>query len=362
MRGNDTSDGSLFSYFTLESRIPPDHPLRGIRAMVDPILQKLSPDFDRMYAHEGRPSIPPERLLRAQLIQILFSIRSERLLMQQLDYNLLFRWFVGLGIDEAVWVPTVFTKNRERLMESQIAARFFDEVLALARNADLLSSEHFTIDGTFIEAWASHKSFRRKDGSDDPPEGGGRNKTVDFKGEKRSNETHESKTDPDSRLMCKRGETSKLVHHGHAMTENRNGLVVDTEVTVATGRAEVEAAEILLGRRRTQGIRGTVGADKAYDNARFLKAARESNLTPHVTQNISKTHVSYVDGRTTRHAGYEVSQRKRKLIEEVFGWMKTVGLLRKTRHRGTQLVDWMFRFAAGAYNLIRIRKLLASAA
>jgi transposase len=362
MRGNDTSDGSLFSYVSLESRIPADHPLRGIRAMVEPILQRLSPDFDRMYANEGRPSIPPERLLRAQLIQILFSIRSERLLMQQLDYNLLFRWFVGLGIDDAVWVPTVFTKNRDRLMESEIAVRFFDEVLALAKKAELLSSEHFTIDGTFIEAWASHKSFRRKDGSDDPPEGGGRNETADFKGEKRSNETHESKTDPDSRLMRKRGEAAKLVHHGHAMTENRNGLVVDTEVTVATGLAETEAAEILLERRRNKGIHGTVGADKAYDNGRFLKAARGANLTPHVTQNISKTHFSYVDGRTTRHEGYAVSQRKRKLIEEVFGWMKTVGLLRKTRHRGTQLVNWIFRFTAGVYNLIRIRKLLASAA
>src|SRR5688572_29627564 len=300
MRGNEGPSGSLFSYVTLESRIPARHPLRSIKVMVDAALKALDRDFDAMYAKEGRPSIPPEHLLRALMLQVLYSVRSEIQLMEQMDYNLLFRWFVGLGVDDPVWVPETFTKNRDRLQESQIAAKFFEQILTQAREAGLISKEHFTIDGTFIEAWASAKSFRRKDGSDEPPAGGGRNAKVDFKGEKRSNETHESKTDPTSRMMRKGGETAKLVHHGHALTENRNGLVVDTEVTVATGMAETDAAEILLRRRRTPGIPGTIGADKAYDNRRFLQAAREANLTPHVTQNNSRSHSSYIDGRTTR--------------------------------------------------------------
>jgi len=347
----------LFSYVQLETRIPADHPLRAIRGMVDKALEAMNRDFEGMYASEGRPSIPPERLLRALLIQILFSVRSERQLMEQLDYNLLFRWFVGLGVDDPVWDPTTFTKNRERLQKSQVADRFFEEVLGQARKAGLVSAEHFTVDGTFIEAWASQKSFQKKDGSDDPPTGGGRNAKVDFKGEKRTNETHESVTDPEARLMRKGGEGAKLVHHGHVLTENRHGLVVESKVTVATGRAEVEAA-VELAKRRESGRRGTLGGDKAYDDREFVSGIRQAGMTPHVAQNISKTHSSFIDGRTTGHEGYEISQRRRKMVEEVFGWMKTVGGLRKTRHRGTRLVDWIFRFTMATYNLVRMRKLI----
>ena len=360
MRGNEKQQGALFSYVDLESRIPATHPLRSMRQLVDKALAGLNKDFDEMYARGGRPSIAPEKLLRALLVQVLYTVRSERMLMEQMSYNLLFRWFVGLGIDDEVWDPTTFTKNRERLLEQKISERFFEEVLKQAREAKLLSDEHFTVDGTFIQAWASQKSFKRKDGSDDKPGGSGRNASVNFKGEKRSNETHESKTDPDARLMCKKGEGAKLVHHGHALTENRNGLVVATEVTHATGKSEVEAAERLLDKRGSR-ARGTIAGDKAYDHNDFVNAVREKNMTPHVAQNISKTHSSFVDGRTTRHEGYGISQRRRKLVEEVFGWMKTVGLLRKTRHRGTKLVGWMFEFAAAIYNLVRMRTLLAAA-
>ena len=330
MRGNEKQQGSLFSYVDLESRIPATHPLRSMRQLVDKALAGLNKDFDEMYASGGRPSIAPEKLLRALLVQVLYTVRSERMLMEQLSYNLLFRWFVGLGIDDEVWDPTTFTKNRERLLEQEISKRFFEEVLKHAKEAKLLSDEHFTVDGTFIQAWASQKSFKRKDGSDDDKGGPGRNAPVNFKGEKRSNDTHESKTDPDARLMCKRGEGAKLVHHGHVLTENRNGLVV-----------------------------GTISGDKAYDHNGFVNAAREKNMTPHVAQNLSKRS-SFVDGRTTRHEGYGISQRRRKMVEEVFGWMKTVGLLRKTRHRGTKLVGWMFEFAAATYNLVRMRTLLAT--
>lgn len=328
--------------------------------MVDTALQAMNRDFEEMYSRMGRPSIPPEHLLRALLIQVLYSVRSERMLMEQLDYNLLFRWFVGLSMDDEVWHPTTFTQNRERLLEQEISRRFFDEVLKQAREAGLLSSEHFTVDGTFLEAWASHKSFRKKDGSDDPP-GPGRNSKVDWKGEKRTNDTHESKTDPDARMMRKGGEGAKLVHHGHVVTENRNGLVVATEVTPAGGTAEVEAAERLLGRRgSTQG--GTVGGDKGYDQGRFVEAVRGLGMTPHVAQNVTNHRGSRIDGRTTRHFGYEVSQRRRKMVEEVFGWMKTVGILRKVRHRGTALVGWIFEFTAAAFNLVRMRNLLAKSA
>ena len=327
--------------------------------MVDRVLKEMDEAFEAMYAQKGRPSIPPERLLRALMIQVFYSVRSERQLMEQLDYNLLFRWFVGLKMDDEVWDHSTFTKNRDRLLEQEISRRFFDEVLKQAKEKDLLSEEHFTIDGTFIEAWASQKSFQRKDGSDDPPAGSGRNAKVDFKGQKRSNKTHGSKTDPTARLMRKGGEGAKLVHHGHALTENRNGLVVATEVTVATGRAEVEVSGQLIERRGSQRP-GTIGADKAYDDWRFIDAARENGMTPHVAQNISKTHSSYIDQRTTRHEGYDTSQRRRKVIEEVFGWIKTVGILRKTRHRGTRVVGWVFEFTAALYNLTRMRTLLAT--
>jgi len=326
--------------------------------MVDAALKALDPDFERMYASQGRPSIPPERLLRALLIQVLFSVRSERQLMEQLDYNLLYRWFVGLSVDDPVWDATTFTKNRERLQESEIALKFFEQILAQAREAGLISKEHFTVDGTFIEAWAGHKSFRKKDGTGGPP-GPGRNAEVDFRGEKRTNETHESTTDPDSRLMRKGGDGAKLVHHGHVLTENRHGLVVATEVTLATGKAEAEAAPRLLERRGSTRA-GTVGGDKAYDQTEFVEAARARGVTPHVAQNISAVRGSRIDGRTTRHEGYAVSQRRRKMVEESFGWAKTIGGLRKTRHRGTRLVDWIFRFTMAAYNLVRMRKLMAA--
>jgi transposase len=326
--------------------------------MVDQALKGLEADFDQMYASVGRPSIPPERLLRALLLQGLYTVRSERQLMEQLDYNLLFRWFVGLGVDDPVWHPTTFTQNRERLLRQDISRKFFNQVLGQAREAGLLSSEHFTVDGTLIEAWASHKSFRRKDGSDDPPNPG-RNASIDFRGEKRSNETHASKTDPDARLMKKGREGAKLVHHGHVLSENRNGLVVAAEVCPATGRAEAQAAARLAARRGTR-RRGTIGGDKAYDQTGFIEEMRELGLTPHVAQNIREDRGSMIDARTTRHPGYAVSQQRRKRVEEFFGWLKTVGVLRKTRHRGTRIVNWMFEFAAAAYNLVRMRTLLHS--
>jgi len=360
MRGNDGKQSELFSYVTLEARIPKDHPLRPIRTMVDLALEGLHADFEEMYSRMGRPSIPPERLLRALLIQGFYSIRSERQLMEQLDYNLLFRWFVGLGVDDPVWHPTTFTQNRERLLGQDISRKFFDQVLGQAREAGLLSSEHFTVDGTFIEAWAGQKSFRRKDGSDDPP-GPGRNANADFRGEKRSNDTHASTTDPDARLRRKGGEGAKLVHHGHVLSENRHGLVVAAEVSRAEGNAEPEAAARLVARRGTTRA-GTVGADKAYDQGYFVRMMRESGLSPHVAQDIRTYRGSMIDGRTTRHPGYHLSQRRRKRVEEFFGWMKTVGVLRKARHKGTRLVNWAFELAAASYNLVRMRSLLWSRA
>lgn len=358
MRGSDGKQGELFSYVSLEARVPQDHPLRAIRTMVERALEGLQADFEEMYSQIGRPSIPPERLLRALLLQGFYTVRSERQLMEQLNYNLLFRWFVGLGVDDPVWHPTTFTQNRERLLEQEISRKFFKQVLGQAEEAGLLSSEHFTVDGTLIEAWASQKSFRRKDGSDDPP-GPGRNPSVDFRGEKRANDTHASRTDPEARLMKKGREGAKLVHHGHVLSENRNGLVVAAEVSVATGTSEREAAARLAARRGSD-RRGTVGADKAYDQTEFIEDMRDLGLTPHVAQNITKDRGSMIDGRTTRHPGYQVSQRRRKRVEEFFGWLKTVGVLRKTRHRGTRLVNWMFEFAAAAYNLVRMRTLLYS--
>lgn len=362
MRGHDIPQTSLFSFIDLERRVPADHPLRPVREMCDRALSSMDRLFARMYADAGRPSIPPEHLLRAQLLQVLYTVRSERMLMEQLDYNLLFRWFVGLGVDDRVWHPTTFTQNRDRLLEHEVAKRFFAEVLTQAREAKLLSSEHFTVDGTFLEAWASQKSFKPKDGSggDDVNQGGGRNASADFRGEKRSNETHASLTDPDARLRRKGGDGAKLVYSGNLMTENRNGLVVAAGVTRAEGNFEVDVALELLGRKKRAA--GTVGADKGYDQAQFTDGLRERGLTPHVAQNDSGTRSSTIDERTTRHAGYAVSQRRRKMIEEVFGWMKTVGLMRKLRHRGTRLVGWMFEFAAAAYNLVRMRKLVPAAA
>lgn len=367
----------------MEDRIPPDHPLRPLRELADLVLLKLSPDFDKLYAKHGRPSIPPERLLRAQLVQVLFSVRSERQLMEQLDYNILYRWFVGLGMDDPVWDHSVYSKNRERLLDGDIARKFFDGVLELGKEHDLLSSEHFTVDGTLIEAWASHKSFKPKDDADKkPPSGGGkahpeieaavlkalrkdgnsrgRNQDVNFQGQKRSNATHESTTDPDARLYRKSKQAgAQLCYMGHVLMENRNGLAVDVRVTRAVGHAEEEAAkEMLLEKRRKSG-RITVGADKGYDSKEFVETMKEFGVTPHVAQNNSGNRKSAIDGRTTRHSGYDISQRKRKLVEEIFGWTKTVGGLRKTRLKGIPLVDSIFTFTVAAYNLLRIRNLAA---
>jgi transposase len=350
----------MFSYLSPEERVPAKHPLRPIRLLVDDALQSLSADFSRLYSAYGRPSIPPEKLLRALLLQVLYTVRSERMLMEQLEYNLLFRWFVGLNMDEAVWVPTVFTKNRDRLLEGDVAEKFFQLVLTQARVVDLISDEHFSVDGTLIEAWASHKSFQRKDQPTPPPEDPG-NPTVDFHGEKRSNDTHESTTDPDARLARKSGgHEAKLAYCGNVMIENRNGLVVDTELLQCNGTAERDAAMLMV--ERVEGTeRITVAADKAYDTKDFVSEMRGMDVTPHVSQNTKRPGGSAIDGRTTRHEGYQVSQRRRKRIEEVFGWIKTVGTLRKTRHRGLETVRWVFTFTATAYNLVRMRNLMSPA-
>jgi transposase len=361
MRGFDIQQSAMFSYMSPEQRVPADHPLRPIREMVDRALKGLSRRFNEIYSATGRPSIPPEKLLRALLLQVLYTVRSERLLMEQLEYNLLFRWFVGLNMDEAVWVPTVFSKNRDRLLEGDIAERFFDGVLNQAQEADLLSDEHFSVDGTLVEAWASQKSFQRKDRGDDPPADDPGNPTVNFHGEKRSNETHESTTDPDARLARKSGgHEAKLAYCGNVLIENRNGLVVDTELLQCNGTAERDAA-MLMAERLDGDDRVTLAADKAYDTKDFVKEMRQMNVTPHVAQNDGRRGGSAIDERTTRHDGYKVSQQKRKKIEEVFGWLKTVGSLRKTRHRGVLKVGWVFTFAAAAYNLVRMRNLLSPA-
>lgn len=348
----------MFSYLSPDERVPANHPLRPIRTMADVVLNGLSKQFDELYAENGRPSIAPEKLLRALLLQVLYTIRCERLLMEQLAYNLLFRWFIGLNMDEAVWVPTVFSKNRDRLLEGDIARAFFEGVLEQARTAGLLSDEHFSVDGTLIEAWASQKSFRRKDETAAPPNDDPGNATVDFHGEKRSNETHESVTDPDARLARKSGgHEAKLAYCGNVLIENRNGLVVDTELFQANGTAERDAA-LVMAERLAGAQRVTLAADKGYDTKEFVAETRRMNVTPHVAQNERRPGGSAIDARTTQHKGYKVSQRKRKRIEEVFGWLKTVGALRKTRHRGVFKVGWVFTFAAAAYNLVRMRNLL----
>ena len=362
MRGDDQKTDWMFSYVSPEQRVPADHPLRTVRQLTDAILTRLSPRFDRLYSTMGRPSIPPEKLLRALLLQGLYTVRSERLLIEQLEYNLLFRWFVGLSMDDPVWDPTTFTKNRDRLLEGDIAEAFFQEVLAEARSARLLSDDHFTVDGTLLEAWASQKSFRRRGASPDTPEDPG-NPTINFHGEARKNDTHQSTTDPDARLYKKStGSEARLVYLGHLLTENRHGLIVDALVTAATGTAEREAALEMLSELPDRG-HVTVGGDKNFDTKDFVRTTRDLGITPHVAQYVETVHRgSAIDGRTTRHPGYVVSQRKRKLVEQAFGWMKTVGLLRKLRHRGAPLVNWIFTFAAATYNLVRLRRLLAQPA
>ena len=355
MRGNEQGQPGFFSYVSPEERVAQDHPLRIVRRMVNEALSEMAAGFDEMYARTGRPSIPPEQLLRAQILQILYSIRSERMLMEQLDYNLLFRWFVGLSMDDPIWHPTTFTKNRERLIDSEVATLFFEQIDKQAGRARLLSDEHFTVDGTLIEAWASLKSYREKDTNDDDPRSDG-NDAADFCGKRLKNQTPESKTDPDARLYRRGpGKEAKLAYLGHVLMDNRHGLVVDSRVTRATGTAEREAAmqmlETIPGSRRI-----TVGADKGYDTRSFVNELRYRSITPHVA---TKTVSSAIDRRTTRHAGYAASQIVRKRVEEIFGWMKTVGLSRKTRVRGVDRVGWSFTSTAAAYNLVRMRTLLS---
>jgi transposase len=354
MRGPDEQTSGMFSYLSPEQRVRADHPLRAIRRMTDQVFATLSPRFTKMYSDIGRPSIPPEQLLRALLLQSLYTVRSERLLMEEIDYSVLYRWFVGLGMDDPIWSPTTFSKNRDRLLQSDIAAAFFDAVVGQARDAGLLSDEHFTVDGTLLEAWAGLKSFRRnEDGPQAPPDDPG-NPTVNFHGESRRNDTHHSTTDPDAMLARKgQGKEAKLSYAGHVLLDNRHGLVANVCVTAATGTAEREAALLLLAHAAHA---ATVGGDKGFDVPSFVAGVRALGVTPHVAQKVT---ASAIDDRTTRHPGYAISQRKRKLIEQVFGWMKTVGGLRKLRHRGGERVDWVVTFAAAAYNLIRLRTLLA---
>jgi len=360
MRGNDQQQNHMFSYLSPEARVRKDHSLRAIRVMVDEVLTQLSLRFDGMYATVGRPSIPPEKLLRAQLLQMLYSIRSERLLMEEMDYNLLFRWFVGLNADDDVWDATTFTKNRDRLLEADVAQEFLVRVAAQARGKGLTSDEHFTVVGALLEAWASLKSFQPKENKPTPPPDDPGNPTVNFRGEKRSNETHESKTDPDSLLARKsEGKESRLSYSGNLLVENRNGLIVDAEVFQANGTAERDAALVMMERLPgTQPL--TVGGDKGFDTFGFVEECRHQRVTPHVAQNLGRRGGSAIDGRTTRHCGYAISQKKRKRIEECFGWLKTIALMRKVRHRGVSKVHWIFTLACAAYNLVRMRNLAAA--
>ena len=355
MRGEQKDQGALFSYVHLEDRIPAEHPLRKIRVLVDRALADLDEQFEELYSDTGRPSIPPERLLRALLLQYLYGVRSERLLMEQLDYNLLFRWFVGLGVDDRVWDATTFTKNRDRLLNGEMSLRFLESVVAAARAEGLTSDEHFSVDGTMIQAWAGQKSFKRKGGDDESgPQGGGRNADVDFRGERRRNDTHASTTDPDARSYRKgQGPESKLCYLGHVVIENRNGLVVGAELTLATGRAEREAALAMM-QDVPRAQRATLGGDRGYDVRSFAEGLRAQGVVPHVAQ---KTQSSSIDARTTRHEGYRISQVIRKIVEHPFGWLKAAAGLRQTKHRGRPRVTWDFRFGMAAYNLVRITKL-----
>lgn len=359
MRGDDNRTGELFSYVDLEARVRRDHPLRAIRTIVNEALGALEREFAALYSTIGRPSIPPEKLLRAMLLQAFYSIRSERLLMERLEYDLLFRWFVGIGVDNRAWDHSTFSKNRDRLLEGDIAAKFLAAVLAQPRVKRLLSSDHFSVDGTLIEAWASMKSVRPKNGSGNPPaEGGGRNQEADFHGQKRTNETHASTTDPQARLYKKgKGKEAKLCFMGHGLMENRHGLLVDACLTFADGHAERVSALHMIEPFADRPRRITLGADKGYDTEDFVNELRSMKVTPHVAQNISGRR-SAIDGRTTRHGGYVASQRIRKRIEEAFGWLKTVAGQDKTKFRGRDRVGWAFTFAAAAYNLVRLPKLM----
>ena len=358
MKGSDQFQPSLVSTITLETYVEENHRLRAVRVIVNQILADCEPEFAQMYSQIGRPSIAPEKLFRALLLMVLYSIRSERQLMEHIRYNLLFRWFVGLDADEAVWDSSTFSKNRERLLSSDSARMFFEGVNSHARMRKLMSEDHFTVDGTLLEAWASHKSYRPKDGSGDPPVGGGSNPDVDFKGQKRSSDTHQSFTDTESRMAKKGpGKEAKLCYSGNVLMENRHGLVVDASVVLVEGNHEIDAAVAMLSRNVRQ--RSTVGGDKLYDQSSFVTACKNLHIAPHVAQN-NKRRKSCIDNRTCRHKGYQTSQRKRKRIEEVFGWLKTVGGLRKLRYKGRERVDWIFLFSTSIFNLVRITNLEAN--
>ena len=359
MRGADSKQEAMFSYVSPEERVPPKHPLRPIRAMIAEALAQMDRRFEKLYSRTGRPSIAPERLIRALLLQVLYSIRSERLLIEQLEYNLLFRWFVGLSVDEPVWDHSTFSKNRDRLLEADIARELFEAIVEQARIAGLLSDEHFSVDGTMIAAWASQKSFRPKDGSGGSGGGGGRNNARDFRGERRTNETHASTTDPEAKLYKKSaGTPSKLAYLGHAVSENRNGLIVAAQVTQASGTAERSAAIDMLG-ELSGPRRCTLAADKGYDTREFVRQTRELNVTPHVAQNIERRGGSAINARTTRHAGYALSIKARKRIEESFGWAKDIGLLRRPKVRGRRKIEFATLLTFTGYNLVRMRNLLA---
>jgi transposase len=350
----------MFSYLSPETRVRQDHPLRAIRVQMDGVLAGLSPVFEAMYSTIGRPSIPPEKLLRALMLQMLYSVRSERLLMEEIDYSILFRWFVGMNLDDKVWDATTFSKNRERLLEADVARLFLNKVVEQAKAKGWASNEHFTVDGTLLEAWASLKSFQAKDRKDAPPPDDPGNPTVNFHGEKRSNQTHESTTDPDARLARKgNGKEAKLSCTANLLTENRNGLIMSTETLEATGTAERDAALIMAEEVAGAG-RVTLGGDKGYDTRDFVAGCRSLGVTPHVAQNLRRSGGSAIDRRNTRHPGYGISQQTRKRVEECFGWVKTVATLRKLRHRGIFRVGWVFTFAAAAYNLVRMRNLAGS--
>lgn len=363
MRGGDTQQGHMWSYSQPEQRVPQDHPLRPIRAMVDQALKELSPRFALLYSHTGRPSIPPEQLLRALLLQAVYSVRSERQLMEQLDDNLLFRWFVGLSMDDAIWDPTVFTKNRDRLFQGDIAQAFFTAVLTQARQTTLVSADHVPVDGTLLEAWASHTSFQpRAEPSAPPPDEDAGTPPGDFRGEKRSNATQQSTTDPDAHLVRKsKGQAALLAYRGHGLMENRPGLVVQAQATQVVGASE-PATALGLATAIPGNHRATLGGDKGYDTAAFVTGCRDLAVTPHVAQHSHAHRGSAIDGRTTRHPGSAISQRYRKRVEEVCGWLKTIGQLRKLHHRGTAVVNWVFLLRTTAYNLIRRRNLLEATA
>ena len=357
MRGTDQTQSAMFSYVSPEARIPADHPLRATREMTNRALTRMDRKFRKLYSRTGRPSIPPEQLLRALLLQVLYTIRSERMLMEQLEYNLLFRWFVGLEMDDRVWDVTVFTKNRDRLLEGEVAESFFQAVLEPAREAGLLSDEHFTVDGTQIEAWAGQKSFRPKEEEGGNSSSGGRATERNFRGERRKNDTHASTTDPEALLLKKgKGKEAKLCFLGHVITENRHGLVVASETTLATGTAEREAS-VKMMKRVKRARRSTLGGDKNYDTQAHVEDLRALGVTPHVAQN-NRNRRSAIDDRTTTHPGYAISQHKRKGVEQVFGWGKTVGPIRKAKQRGVKRVGWIFTFTQAAYNLVRMRPLL----